>query len=190
MEERFKKTENSQPLYKAYNIAENAKQTYDQRLDQYPGPGSPIHHPSMQSNGFTEYVNSGGISKKEGLRSQINSIAQKIAEAKRIKGTLTLNNFQPNGGSWKTPQLDIALNSMSGFKGGETGQRFYTKFPIYRPKGHGMPNVRDDLFKVYKDQCTPMAATTNKVMGARRNSFVNSTTVNDTSLQKILNHNN
>ena len=27
-------------------------------------------------------------------------------------------------------------------------------------------------------------------MGSRRNSFVNSTAVNDTSLQKILNHNN
>ena len=103
MEERYKKTEGSQPLFKAYNIAENAKQNYDQRLDLYPGPGSRVVHPSMQSNGFTEYVNSGGISKKDGLRRQIDSIAQKIAEAKRVKGTLTLNNFQPNGGSWKTP---------------------------------------------------------------------------------------
>lgn len=65
-------------------------------------------HPSMQSNGFTEYANSGGIS-KNGLRNQINSIAEKIAEAKRIKGTLMLNNAQPNGGSWKTPKLDLAL---------------------------------------------------------------------------------
>ena len=32
MEERYKRTEGSMPLYKAYNIAENAKQTYDQRL--------------------------------------------------------------------------------------------------------------------------------------------------------------
>ena len=69
MEERYKKTEMTRPLFKAYNITENANQTYDQRLDQYPGPGSPVIHPSMQSNGFTEYVNSGGISKKEGLRS-------------------------------------------------------------------------------------------------------------------------
>ena len=103
----------------------------------------------MQSNGFTEYANSGGISKKEGLRNQINSIAEKIAEAKRIKGTLMLNNDKPNGGSWKTPKLDLALNSKAGFKGGETGARFYTKFPIYRPREHGMCDVKDDLFKVH-----------------------------------------
>ena len=33
----------------------------------------------------------------------------KIAEAKKVKGTLMLNNDKPNGGSWKTPQLDLAL---------------------------------------------------------------------------------
>jgi len=69
------------------------------------------------------------------LRSEINSIALKIAEAKKIKGTLCLNNGKPNGASWKTPQLDLALQSKSGFKGGETAQRFYMKFPIYRPRG-------------------------------------------------------
>jgi|TARA_B110000977_G_C10742354_1_gene363513 hypothetical protein len=55
------------------------------------------------------YANSGGISRKEDLRNQINSIAEKIAEAKRVKGTLCLNNGKPNGTSWKTPQLDLAL---------------------------------------------------------------------------------
>jgi hypothetical protein len=55
------------------------------------------------------YSNSGGISRKEDLRNQINSIAEKIAEAKRVKGTLCLNNGKPNGTSWKTPQLDLAL---------------------------------------------------------------------------------
>ena len=61
-----------------------------------------------------------------------------------------LNNDKPNGGSWKTPKLDLALNSMSGLNGGETGQRFYMKFPIYRPRGHGAPDVRDDLFRIYE----------------------------------------
>ena len=55
----------------------------------------------------------------------------------------------PNGGTWKTPGLDLALKSISGYKGGETGQRFYTKFPVYRPKAHGLPDVKDDLFKLY-----------------------------------------
>lgn len=62
----------------------------------------------------------------------------------------------PNGGSWKTPNLDLALKSLSGHKGGETGQRFYTKFPFYKPRGHGLPDVREDLFKAYKNQCTPV----------------------------------
>jgi len=52
-----------------------------------------------------------------------------------------LNNDKCNGGSWKTPTLDLALKSMAGFNGGETGQRFYNKFPIYRPRGHGPPDV-------------------------------------------------
>ena len=49
-----------------------------------------------------------------------NSMALKLAEAKRNKGTLTLNNGQPMGGSWKTPKLEFALQSRSGYKGGET----------------------------------------------------------------------
>jgi len=104
----------------------------------------------MQSNGFVNYQNSGGISRKEHLRDQINSIAQKIAEAKQIKGTLCLNNGKSNGGTWKTPSLDLALKSKSGFKGGETAQRFYTKFPIYRPRGDKPPEVTDDISQVWK----------------------------------------
>ena len=45
----------------------------------YPGPGSSMQHPSLQSNGFTEYINSGGVASKEDLGNQINSIAQKLA---------------------------------------------------------------------------------------------------------------
>jgi len=63
----------------------------------------------MQSNGFTQYANSGGISRKEALKDQINTIASKIARAKEIKGTLCLNNGKPNGGTWKTPSLDLAM---------------------------------------------------------------------------------
>ena len=81
MEEKYKETETSMPLYKAYNTFENPKLTYEERLDLYPGPGSPKIHHSMQSNGFSSYVNSGGISHKEYLRDQINSIALKIAKA-------------------------------------------------------------------------------------------------------------
>lgn len=54
-----------------------------------------------------------------------------------------------NHGSYKTPPLDLALQSKSGFKGGETAQRFYTKFPIYRPREHGAPLVEDDLNKAW-----------------------------------------
>ena len=140
------------PLYKAYNTFENPKQTYEERVNLYPGPGSPKVHPSMQSNGFSNYINSGGISKKEELRGQINSIAEKIALAKEIKGTLQLNNGKNNGGTWKTPALDLALKSKSGYKGGETAQRFYMKFPIYRPRGHEPPAVTDDIQKVWEEQ--------------------------------------
>ena len=59
-----------------------------------------------------------------------------------------------NHGSYKTPPLDLALSSKSGFKGGETAQRFYTKFPIYRPKAHGMVDVTDDLNNLWRDQTT------------------------------------
>mmetsp|Transcript_27676 Transcript_27676/g.41964 ORF Transcript_27676/g.41964 Transcript_27676/m.41964 type:complete len:84 (+) Transcript_27676:263-514(+) len=83
MEERYKKTENSLPLWKAYNTYESSNQSYEQRLDHYPGPGSPTIHPSMQSNGFVNYSNSGGISKKDELRQQIHSIALRINEAKK-----------------------------------------------------------------------------------------------------------
>ena len=151
MEERWGKTQDSFPLHKAYNIYEDASQPYDKRLELYPGVGSPDLHPAQQSNGFVNYTNSGGISKKEDIRGAINSIAARIARAKDIKGTLCLNNRMANHGSYKTPPLDLALNSKQGFKGGETAQRFYTKFPVYRPKAHGMPDVSDDLFKVFKE---------------------------------------
>jgi len=53
-----------------------------------------------------------------------------------------MNNGKPNGTSWKTPPLDLALNTQNG---GETGQRFYSKFPIYRPRGDAPPDVKDDI---------------------------------------------
>jgi hypothetical protein len=55
MEDLYKQTETSMPLFKAYNTFENPKQTYDERVDLYPGVGSPQIHPSMQSNGFVNY---------------------------------------------------------------------------------------------------------------------------------------
>ena len=151
MEERWGKTETSFPLHKAYTIYEDAKQPYDKRVDLYPGVGNPDLNPAQQSNGFVNYTNSGGISKKDDLRGAINSIAARIGKAKDVKGTLCLNNRMANHGTFKTPPLDLALQSKQGFKGGETAQRFYTKFPVYRPRGHGMPDVTDDLDKVWAE---------------------------------------
>lgn len=46
------------------------------------------------------------------------------------------------GASWKTPPLDLALKAMHG---GATAQRFYNKFPIYRERLKGAPDVNDDI---------------------------------------------
>ena len=83
-------------------------------------------------------------------------MAAKLAEAKRSKGTLTLNNGKILGGSWKTPELEFALQSRSGYKGGETGQQFYMKFPVYRPRGHHPPDPRENQFKVWETQIKPL----------------------------------
>lgn len=72
--------------------------------------------------------------------------------AKEIKGTLCLNNGKVNGGTWKTPNIDLALKNKQGYKGGETAQRFYTKFPIYRPRGEAPPDVTDNIAEVWKEQ--------------------------------------
>ena len=82
MEERFRKTEGSQPLYKAYSIIENSNQSYDDRVDLNEGPGTRGRHNSMHNTGFTTYGHSGGISKNDGERHKYNSIALKISEAK------------------------------------------------------------------------------------------------------------
>ena len=66
IEEKWNRTHSSFPLYKAYDITENPNQTYEQRLEMY--PGSPSHHPTQQSNGFTSYSNSGGIGRTEFIK--------------------------------------------------------------------------------------------------------------------------
>ena len=114
-------------------------------MQGYGGPVSPSNHPALQSNGFVGYTNSGGISRKEYLKSEINSVAERIARAKEVKGVLCFNNRKPNFGSFKTPPLDLALQNLSGHAGGETNMRFYMKFPIYRPRGHGPPDVQDNI---------------------------------------------
>jgi len=53
MREKYEVTENSRPLYKAYNGYENPKQTYEERMAQYSGPEPATLHNSMRSNGFT-----------------------------------------------------------------------------------------------------------------------------------------
>ena len=78
-------------------------------MRQYSGPEPATLHASMKSNGFTEYQHSGGISKNE-VRNQINDIAAMINRAKEMKGTVMLNNGKPtNGGTWRHPALDLAL---------------------------------------------------------------------------------
>jgi len=69
----------------------------------------------MKITGFSEYVNSGHISKKQEMQNHMDTISARIAQAKKIKGALCLNNGRPNGGTWKTPLLDHALKSKSGF---------------------------------------------------------------------------
>ena len=41
MEERYKKTETTFPLHNAYNIYEDAKQSYEKRLELFPGVAEP-----------------------------------------------------------------------------------------------------------------------------------------------------
>ena len=67
--------------------------------------------------------------------------------ARESKGTLNLNNRKPNGTSFKTPPIDLALHAR---EGGETAARFYSKFPIYRPRGHGAPDVSDDIKSIWE----------------------------------------
>lgn len=61
-----------------------------------------------------------------------------------------MNNGKPNGGTWKTPPLDLAMQYK--YPLGETGQRFYSKFPIYRPRGTGPPSVTDDINQIWQEQ--------------------------------------
>jgi hypothetical protein len=63
----------------------------------------------MRSNGFTQYQHSGGISKNE-VKDQINDIAALIVKAKEMKGTVYMCNKKDNGGTYRTPPLDLALN--------------------------------------------------------------------------------
>jgi len=68
MEERYKKTETTFPLHNAYNIYEDAKQSYEKRLDLFPGVAEPGLDPALKSTGFVNYLQSGGISKKEDIK--------------------------------------------------------------------------------------------------------------------------
>lgn len=43
------------------------------------------------------------------------------------------------------------LKDKAGINGGETEQRFYMKFPIYRPRQKA-PDVSDDIKKIWEEQ--------------------------------------
>ena len=78
-----------------------------------------------------------------------------IAESFQKKGTLIMNNGHPFGRSWKKPKLEFALQSKQGINGGETEQRFYMKFPCYRPRNRA-PSVKDDIKRVLLETTTPV----------------------------------
>lgn len=138
MRDKYSLTQTSFPLFKAYNTFENSGMTYEQRMNQYEGPTDHLISPMQRTSQFIDYTNSGGITKKNDMVQNIYEIQQKIIRAKEIKGALCLNNANAYGGSWRTPALDLAFQNKHG---GETGQRFYSKFPIYRPRGKQPPDV-------------------------------------------------
>ena len=132
------------PLPQAFKVYEDANLTQEQRKNLFEGPASPDKE--FKSSEFKHYVNSGGISKKEDISQTLDRIAERLRKAQDIKGTLTLNNANNYGGTWKTPQLDLKFKQMHG---GETAQRFYSKFPIYRHREEP-PDVQDDIGEVYR----------------------------------------
>ena len=85
---------------------------YDQRMNNYEGPFKP--NPELKTGQFSQYINSGGISKKEDLTTTIKDIQQRIERAQEIKGCLTLNNMNAYGQSWKTPALDFKMKNIHG----------------------------------------------------------------------------
>mmetsp|Transcript_32152 Transcript_32152/g.49165 ORF Transcript_32152/g.49165 Transcript_32152/m.49165 type:complete len:213 (+) Transcript_32152:469-1107(+) len=96
-------------------------------------------------------------------------------EARKLKGTLNLNNGRPNGDSWKQPPLDQALQNVAGQNGGETNIRFYMKFPIYRPRNQA-PDVSDDVNQIWDDQINKSQFTKpNYLIDTRNLSYVKQT---------------
>lgn len=69
-------SEKATPLHKAFNVYENPNQTMDQRMNNYSGPYEPH---KMNDSNFKNYINSGGISRKEDLTAYLNEIQQRLA---------------------------------------------------------------------------------------------------------------
>jgi hypothetical protein len=132
------------PLHKAFTVYENPNQTMDQRMSNYSGPYQPH---KFNDSSFKNYINSGGISRKEDLTNYLNEIQQRLNQAQEVKGTLTLNNKNNVGGSFRTPPVDLMLKALHG---GATAQRFYNKFPIYRER-LSPPDVTDDIQQTWED---------------------------------------
>lgn len=53
MKEKYRVTETSMPLAKAYNQYENPNLSYEDRMAQYEGPIKPTMNTGRLSNGFT-----------------------------------------------------------------------------------------------------------------------------------------
>jgi hypothetical protein len=67
MEDLFRNTENTFPLYKAYKVYEDAAQDFDNRINQFEGTSNPFLNPAFRSNGFIDYQQSGGISNNHAI---------------------------------------------------------------------------------------------------------------------------
>jgi hypothetical protein len=143
MQNQYQVTENRVPLFKAYNIYENAALGWDDRMNQWEGTNKVKVDAKYQVNDITNYHSSGGVGKGiSGQRDHIKGILDRLTKTQQEKGNLTLNNMNDYGNSWKTPALDMKFKQLHG---GATAQRFYNKFPIYRVRGEKPPPVGEDI---------------------------------------------
>lgn len=113
MQGNYSISENTVPLYKAYNVYENANQNWDQRMNKYEGT-APVDL-DLQNNEYKNYKFSGGIGRHSNEnKHHIESIQERLIRAQEIKGNLTLNNANFYGNSWKTPALEMKFKQLHG----------------------------------------------------------------------------
>ena len=139
-------TENSVPMYKAFNIYEDANMGYEDRVKMMEGPAQVDK--DLQNPDIKNYHSSGGVGKHTHAeyKNAISSIQDRLTKAQQAKGNLTLNNMNTYGNSWKQPAIDMKFKQTHG---GATAQRFYSKFPIYRERKEP-PDVHESISDVWR----------------------------------------